>query len=101
MARRILLLQADLDASRALAQYFTGKGDQILSCTEVGKAVELFKKREIDLVFIDLHLPGKEWLKFLTYVRKVYPGTKVIVTNKHSDLHRARLSDRGPAHGGL
>jgi class 3 adenylate cyclase/CheY-like chemotaxis protein len=96
MARRILLLQSNLDASQTLAQYFIKKGDQVYTATEVGEAVEVFKQSSIDLVFVDLHLPGRDWLKFLTYVRKVYPRTGVIITNMHPDLRREmQAKERG------
>lgn len=96
MTRRILIIQSNLDSSRDLIQFFENKGALVLTSTDLGESVEILRQHKIDLMFLDLHMPGKGWLKFVTYVRKLYPLSGIIITNKYPDFRREmQVKERG------
>ncbi len=88
MARRVLLLQSDKTAAQALVDYFHRHGNQVWLAANVEQARALLEQEQPDLLLIDLHLPGNEWLDFITQVRKDLPQAGVIITNRHPDLRR-------------
>jgi adenylate cyclase len=88
MARRVLLLQSDKAAAQALVDYFHRHGDQVWLAATVEQARALLERDQPDLLLIDLHLPGNDWLNFITLVRKDLPRAGVIITNRHPDLRR-------------
>jgi class 3 adenylate cyclase/CheY-like chemotaxis protein len=88
MTRRVLLLQSDKNAAQALVAFFHRRGDQVWLAANVEQARALLEREEPDLLLIDLHLPGTDWLNFITQVRKDLPRAGVIITNRHPDLRR-------------
>jgi class 3 adenylate cyclase/CheY-like chemotaxis protein len=96
MTKRILLLQSDPEAAQTLADYFSKKGDKVWQTTDVSKVLGFLDRIRPDIVFVDLHLQGYDWLDLLSRLQHEYPKTGVIVTNKHPDLRRELLvKDRG------
>jgi len=96
MTRRILLLQSDPAAAQTLADYFSRRGDKVWQTKDVSKVIGFLDRIRPDIVFVDLHLEGNEWLDLMARLRHEYPNTGVIVTNKHPDLRRELLAkERG------
>jgi len=96
MTRRILLLQSDPAAAQTLADYFSRRGDKVWQTKDVSKVIGFLDRIRPDIVFVDLHLEGNEWLDLMARLRHEYPNTGVIVTNKHPDLRRELLvKERG------
>lgn len=96
MTRRILLLQSDPAAAQTLADYFSRRGDKVWQTKDVSKVVGFLDRIRPDIVFVDLHLEGYEWLDLLARLQHEYPNTGVIVTNKYPDLRRELLvKERG------
>ncbi len=96
MTRRVLLLQSDKNAAQALVAYFHRRGDQVWLAANVEQARALLEREAPDLLLIDLHLPGTDWLNFITQVRKDLPRAGIIITNRHPDLRRELLAkERG------
>lgn len=96
MTRRILLLQSDPAAAQTLADYFSKRGDKVWQTKDVSKVIGFLDRIRPDIVFVDLHLEGNEWLDLMARLQHDYPNTGVIVTNKHPDLRRELLvKERG------
>ena len=96
MTRRILLLQSDPAAAQTLADYFSKRGDKVWQTKDVSKVIGFLDRIRPDIVFVDLHLEGNEWLDLMARLQHEYPNTGVIVTNKHPDLRRELLvKERG------
>jgi class 3 adenylate cyclase/ActR/RegA family two-component response regulator len=92
MANRVLILQSEEKSAHTLAEFFSKRGDKVWRTTSATQAVNLIKANNLDLVIIDLHAQGNDWLSLLTIVRQEFPGMRVIVTNKYPDVRREFLA---------
>ena len=92
MANRVLILQSEEKSAHTLAEFFSRRGDKVWRTTSAAQAVTLIKANNLDLVVIDLHAVGNDWLSLLTTVRQEFPGMRVIVTNKYPDVRREFLA---------
>lgn len=92
MSRQIMILQSEASAAQQLAEYFIRRGDQAEICYTLEQAHELIKSRLPTLIFIDIHLPGTDWLDALRVARQHAPQAGVILTNRHPDIRREMLA---------
>lgn len=92
MPLRVLLIQPEDLAASTLARLFKERGDQTWHASSCTSAFDLVEKVKPDLMVLDLHFPGKEWLTLLKQVQLQYPDIKIIVSNKYPDLQREMLA---------
>ena len=64
----------------------------ILYAGNYSEAVEMIRNGEIDIVLMDICLPGKKGIDLLRYIKKDNPSIKVIVITNHVDEHYRKLS---------
>ncbi len=88
MNKRILLLLADVKAEKSLSKYFQKRGDLVWHTNDASNVLGLVKRYKPEIVFIDLHMPGENWLEALSTIRKYRPSAKIIITNKYPDFRR-------------
>ncbi len=62
---RILVIEDDPDIRSAIALALDGEGYENLVAGSVRSALDLVHETEIDLVILDLHLPGKDGIEIL------------------------------------
>jgi class 3 adenylate cyclase/CheY-like chemotaxis protein/HAMP domain-containing protein len=91
-ALRVIIVQSVAKDAQTLASFFNRRRDHIWQTTQPGEAMALAPRQKPDLVIVDLHLPGTEWLSLLRLLRQELPATRVIVTNKYPDLSREVLA---------
>src|SRR5262245_42478599 len=89
---RAVIVQSTLKEAQALAGFFNRRQDQLWLTVNAREALGLVQKQKADLLVVDLHLPGNDWLELLRQVRQNYPATQVVVTNKLPDLRREILA---------
>ena len=92
MPKRILLLQSDPKNSKVLADYFVKRGDQVWHTANLNQGFACIRKEKPDLAFIDLHLPGNDLAKALSFLKREHPACGVIITNKRPDFRRELLA---------
>lgn len=92
MALKVLLVQSDEQTGQSIARLFVDRGDQAWQSQTVPQALELLTQEKPDLLVLDLHFPGSEWLALLKQVRQLHPGTKIMLSNKYPDLQRELLA---------
>jgi CheY-like chemotaxis protein len=96
MPGKILLIQPDPAAAKTLQDYFSRRGDQVRQIQDLSLAKSLLLNEPPDLVFLDLHIPGNDWLDFLEFARKQAPQARVILTNRHPNYRRELMAkERG------
>ncbi|MGH2521823.1 MAG: cache domain-containing protein, partial [Anaerolineales bacterium] len=92
MALRVLIVQSEAEAAQTLADLFARRGDEVIQAEEAAEVLLLTRRHLPDLLVMDLHLPGEDWLEALRYVRENHPDTKIILTNKYPDFRRELLA---------
>ncbi|HSU80078.1 MAG TPA: response regulator [Candidatus Angelobacter sp.] len=60
----------------------------------VGEAIRLIEKMEVDLILLDIFMPGKQGLDLLTYLREKEKETDVIIISAASDMERIKKALR-------
>ena len=88
----VIIVQSVAKDSQLLASFFNKRRDHLWQTTQAAEALSLTKGQKPDLVIVDLHLPGTDWLSLLRKLRQDFPATRVIVTNKYPDLNREILA---------
>lgn len=63
------------------------------------EALEIMKAKKQDVVLLELSLQDKNGFDLLTYIKKHFPSTRVIVvTNLSGDVYRAKSRELGADH---
>jgi adenylate cyclase len=81
-----------LKEAQHLASFFSRRQDQVWLTVSAREAAALAQKHQADLLVVDLHLPGNDWLELLRQVRQDHPDTQVMITNRLPDLRREILA---------
>jgi CheY-like chemotaxis protein len=68
--RRILIADDDRELRAGMAELLAGFGARILQVETGIEALELLRRRAIDLALLDMHMPGHTGLELLTVVRR-------------------------------
>jgi CheY-like chemotaxis protein len=89
---RVVILQSSPKDAQQLAGFLVRRHDQAWQATRPGEALQLVQRHKPNILIVDLHLSGTDWLDLLRQVRSNHPTTRVIVTNKYPDLRREILA---------
>ncbi|MCJ7624547.1 MAG: response regulator [Anaerolineaceae bacterium] len=94
MVQRVLVVHKGLNAAQVLTNFFEERGYEVWHTSKIDEAQALVDLVRPNLMVLDLHLPGNDWLRLLEHVRQEYPGMKVIMTNATPDVHREFLAQQ-------
>jgi DNA-binding response OmpR family regulator len=83
--KRILIVDDDKDFTESLASLLKEKYE-VVSSSNGFTAITKVGKGGVDLILLDLVMPGLDGPGFLDEVRKDHPTLPVIVVSAHSDL---------------
>lgn len=85
-----------------LSYALRSKDVEVVTASRLEPAEEALKKQAFDLVIADIRMSGmlgEEGLELLTYIRRNWPGTKVIIMTAHgTDEVRRAAYERGAVH---
>ena len=84
-----------------LALQTSGTEMQIFEATEGTEALEIIKREPIDLVLMDIELPGKNGLELAYTITTKWPGVKVLMLSQHTEPSYARTAHKHGASGYL
>lgn len=93
---RIFIVDDDPDFAETLALVLEGRGHQVEVVHSGEKAIEEFKRRDFDLTFMDLKLPGKNGLESFLEIRSLRPSARVVMMTGYSI---ERFLDQAVANG--
>lgn len=66
----------------------------IATASSVDQGIKLIEKMDIDLILLDIFMPGKQGLELLTYLRENEKETDVIIISAASDMERIKKALR-------
>jgi two-component system, CitB family, response regulator MalR len=64
------------------------------TASTVDEAIRVIEKQDMDLILLDIFMPGKNGLELLTYLRKNERETDVIIISAASDMDRIKKALR-------
>ena len=98
----ILIVDDEPTILLTLSYALRSKSVEVITASRLEPAEEALKKQDIDLVIADIRMSGmlgEEGLELLTYIKRNWPGTRVIVMTAHgTDEVRQDAFERGAVH---
>jgi response regulator RpfG family c-di-GMP phosphodiesterase len=81
----ILLVDDEEMIRRLLSQKLSPEGYRCEQAANAGQALEKLKEHSIDLVILDIKMPGKSGVELLSEIKAKYPDTAVIMATAIDD----------------
>ncbi len=83
---KVLILDDERQFSEELAEFFQNTGFEAFIANTGTEGLATLKKEAIDLLILDVRLPGVNGLDILKEVKSSYPGLEVIIVSAHGDM---------------
>lgn len=93
VSRRILIVDDERDTCDCLEQYFRARGFAVTSVFSGEEALERLNQDPVDVILLDVVLPGISGLEVLRRVKELKPRVRVIIVTAH-DLKEFREEAR-------
>ncbi len=97
---KVLVVDDEVEVTYALQAYFQQKGYEMVTAFDGAQAMAQLETKAIDLVLLDLKMPGVNGVEVLRFIRQHRPQTKVIVITGFDDEYRGMVESLG-VHGFL
>jgi DNA-binding NtrC family response regulator len=101
-SKKILIVDDEPTILLTLSYALRSKDVEVITASRLEPAEEALKKHAFDLVIADIRMSGmlgEEGLELLTYIKRNWPGTKVIIMTAHgSEEVRQDAYERGATH---
>jgi CitB family two-component system response regulator MalR len=93
---RVMIVEDDPMVAEFNKRYLEQVGGFILAavCATVDQAIEELEKNEVELMLLDIFMPGKNGLDLLSYIREKKKEIDVIVISAASDIERVQKALR-------
>ena len=82
---KILVVDDEPDIVEALKHFITNKGYGAVGALSGEEALKVLEKEAIDLILLDLQLPGLKGSEIAAIVKEKYPNTKIIVITAYPE----------------
>ena len=82
----VLILDDEVDFTEELKDYFNNSGFVSYAANTVEDGYRLLSQYDIDLLILDIGLPGANGLDVLKKVKSLYSGIEVIMVSAHGDM---------------
>jgi CitB family two-component system response regulator MalR len=93
---RVMIVEDDPMVAEFNKRYLEKMDGFILAAmaSSVDEAINIIEKKEIDLILLDIFMPGKQGLELLTYLRENEKETDAIIISAASDMERIKKALR-------
>lgn len=85
----ILVIDDEQGIREVLRDILEDEGYRVVSAEDGYRGLELLKTEPIDLVFLDIWLPGIGGIEVLEKIRDEFPGIEVVVISGHANIEMA------------
>ncbi|EAR13294.1 regulator protein pilR [Polaribacter irgensii 23-P] len=82
----VLVLDDEKRFTEELTEFLENSGFQTFEANSAAQGLSLLKKQSIDLLILDVRLPGVNGLDILKKVKVKYPNMEVIIVSAHGDM---------------
>ena len=87
--KKILVVDDDQIMGDILADILNYKGYNVQWVGSGAEALQLLSENQIDIIMLDLKLPGMNGIEILKEINKINPGTTVIMMSGHGTIRTA------------
>lgn len=89
MPIRVLLVDDEKDFIEPLAERLEARGFKVTTAMRGDEALSLIQKEEIDVVVLDVLMPGIDGIETLREMKKIRPLVEVIMLTGHATVETA------------
>ncbi len=82
----VLILDDEKHFTEELNEFLQNNGFQAIEANTANQGLSVLKKQKIDLLILDVRLPGSDGLDILKEVKEKYPDMEVIIVSAHGDM---------------
>ena len=85
---KILIVEDDLDLVETYTDLLEAQNHSVTAVLKASEAIRTLTNSKIDVVILDLNLPGDSGVIVINFIRSYKPisGMKIIVASGHSDM---------------
>ena len=85
----IMVVDDELSVRQSLAAWFEDDGYRVVTAQNAAEALQRMQEQTVDLVFLDIKMPGRDGLEVLEDAMKMRPDLAVIVISGHATFETA------------
>jgi len=89
MNEKILIIDHEPDIRKGLETILVKKGYQVMTASGSEAAISVLKSEPLDLVIMDIRMPGMDGLEFMREVKKLGDDVEVIVLTGSPSIENA------------
>ncbi len=89
---RILVIEDDEKQRQLYCEELLAAGYETLEASSASEAEELLSREKVDLIVLDLNMPGMSGLELLPRIHELYPGLPVIIHTAYGSYRDDFLS---------
>jgi two-component system, NtrC family, nitrogen regulation response regulator NtrX len=86
---RILVVDDEAPIRDVLRQLFEYEGHEVIVAATAREALKALEESAVDVVFLDVKMPGMDGLDALARIRSRYPGAQVVMISGHGTIETA------------
>jgi len=94
-SKLVLVVDDEEEVTYALQAYFMKKGYEMLISLDGLEAMRLLKERKLDLVLLDMKMPGVNGLEVLKFIHTLSPRPKVVVVTAYDVQYQEMVEKIG------
>ena len=84
MTRKIMVVDDDTDLRMTLQDILIGKGREVVSAKDGFQAIEIASEGDIDLIFMDIRMPGMDGVETFLKIKEILPNCAVVMMTGRS-----------------
>src|SRR5579862_222615 len=92
---RILIVDDEIEIVRALQRSLTGHGHEAMTADSGEKALDIIAQRNVDLLLLDLALPGMSGLNVCQHIREQSDLPIIVISAKDKERDKVQALDLG------
>lgn len=89
MTTKVLLVDDEEQFVEVLAQRLQGRGYKVETAFNGDDAIELVNRHEVDVVILDVLMPGRDGIETLRELKRIKPLVEVIMLTGHASVETA------------
>ena len=82
--KRVLVVDDEPEITLALQVFFLGKGYEMMTASDGLQAMRILRQHPVDLVLLDMKMPGVNGVEVLKFIRSEVPSTRVVVVTAYN-----------------
>jgi DNA-binding response OmpR family regulator len=91
---RILVVDDDPEIGRTFEVILSAEGYQVITTSDGAAAIALVRRRRIDVVMLDLAMPGMDGMAVLRALREISPRVPIIIISAYVNPDTEALARR-------